>query len=119
MQIKIIILFLQSLTCSLFYFKPNSLQMAYRLLAAKEYYFGVGGSIAAFEEFVTKQNCFSIETVHTITEGKKKCFGNNFCASNYALNIAYFNCYFIIKICFSGLARKILCLRYLSSHEPT
>ncbi|XP_059168203.1 histidine protein methyltransferase 1 homolog [Physella acuta] len=67
-------------------FKATLAQNGLVLLAAKEYYFGVGGSIAAFEEFVTKQNCFSIVTMHTITE---------------------------------GIARKILCLRHLSSQEPS
>lgn len=39
------------------------------VLAAKEYYFGVGGSTDGFIEYVESQKCFTAETVHTIKAG--------------------------------------------------
>ncbi|XP_035827781.1 histidine protein methyltransferase 1 homolog isoform X2 [Aplysia californica] len=39
------------------------------LLAAKSYYFGVGGSIEGFLEYVGSMGMFSSETVHTVAKG--------------------------------------------------
>uniref|UniRef100_A0A0B6ZSC3 protein-histidine N-methyltransferase n=2 Tax=Arion vulgaris TaxID=1028688 RepID=A0A0B6ZSC3_9EUPU len=41
-------------------------------LAAKTYYFGVGGSVDAFIEYVRKENCFSIDIVHTYSKGVQR-----------------------------------------------
>lgn len=39
------------------------------LIAAKSYYFGVGGSVDAFVEFVKSHHCFNVKTVYSTTKG--------------------------------------------------
>ncbi|BFY97295.1 hypothetical protein BsWGS_00335 [Bradybaena similaris] len=41
-------------------------------LAAKTYYFGVGGSIDSFIEYVRGENCFDVEVVHSVNKGVKR-----------------------------------------------
>ena len=42
----------------------------FRYLAAKTYYFGVGGGTDQFEEFINQKSVFSYETVKTYEKGK-------------------------------------------------
>ncbi|CAL1528796.1 unnamed protein product [Lymnaea stagnalis] len=50
-------------------FKTTLKENGIILLAAKVYYFGVGGSVDSFLEYVSSLNCFSTDVVHSIAEG--------------------------------------------------
>jgi len=43
------------------------------LVAAKSYYFGVGGNVEAFLEYVCSKKIFTSEKVHTVSKGVTRC----------------------------------------------
>ena len=45
-------------------------QTVYRYVASKYHYFGVGGGIESFQDFVEKRGVFSVERVLTTDESK-------------------------------------------------
>ncbi|CAG5127272.1 unnamed protein product, partial [Candidula unifasciata] len=55
-------------------------------LAAKTYYFGVGGSIDSFIEYVRGENCFNIEIVHSVNKGVQRKILKLWHLSNNALS---------------------------------
>mgnify|MGYP001796259468 CR=1 FL=1 len=50
-------------------------QTVYRYVASKYHYFGVGGGIESFQDFVEKRGVFSVERVLTTDESKFSALG--------------------------------------------
>ena len=48
---------------------PQKKKKTFALVAAKSYYFGVGGGARWFRETLEKNACFDVECVDTISDG--------------------------------------------------
>lgn len=73
-----------------------SLDFNCRLVAAKTYYFGVGGSTRQFEKLIAEMDVFNVEVVWKCSEGKNFYniynFSKNISLATYIYIFFFLNC---------------------------